>query len=268
MHERKHAAEPARAAQVAGLDRRTLLRSAALTAGFAALTSRAALGAAPAAAHAALFGAPRGALLPPDEAGEALSLEEFFARAVPSAREHLEYKTRFGEDRYLLLLAALAVRLEAVPLPEFRRVSKGDGPGHFLGHNEAPEDSPFSVLHWKLEPGAVIRHHPHTYGSVVTVGLEGEARITNYETVETADYEATGTFVVRRTQDQILRPHDINLVPLSHGFIHGFVAGPEGARGLDVTTRVHSRQPNFGVELGETVDAARALFEARWIPGT
>ena len=254
------------------LDRRTLLQAAAFSVGVAALPGlpallpRAALPALPAPGRAAVLRAPAGAVVRRDEDDEALSYEDFLARAVPAARELLGYRTRFGEDRYLLMLAALAVRLDAVPLPEFRRQNTDDESGRFIGANEAPEDSPFVVLHWKLEPGAVVRHHPHTYGSVVTVGLEGETRITNYETVEAPDYAATGSFAVRRTQDQVLRVHDINIVPLSHGSVHGFVAGPDGARGLDITTRVKDKQPGLGMELGATLDAARALFEARWIP--
>lgn len=81
-----------------------------------------------------------------------------------------------------------------------------------------------------------------------------------------ADYDSKGSFLLRRTNDQVLLPHDVNIVALQHGFIHGFVAGPEGARGLDITTRVRDKQPNLSVDVDERpADAARALYEGRWV---
>lgn len=232
----------------AAAERRTFLKLAALAAGAGALHGP--LAVARAAVHET----------------ESLGYDEFLALAVPLARELVTHSSRYGEDRYLLTLAALAVRLQGVDEPALRRVNEESEPAHWIGANDAPDDCPFTVLHWKLAPGAVVRPHPHTYGSVVTLGLEGEARIANHETVEPPDYDGTGTFLLRRVHDQILRPHDVNLVPLQHGFIHGFVAGPDGARGLDITTRVRDRQPNLSVDIDtQPVDAARALFEGRWI---
>ena len=199
-------------------------------------------------------------------AAEELAYAEFLELAVPLAKRLLPYTTRAGEDAYLLALAALAVRLRAVDEPALRRVNAEGQPAHWIGANDTPDDCPFTVLHWKLEPHGVVRPHPHTYGSVVTLGLAGETRIQNHETVAAPDYAATGRFLLRRTNDQILRPHDVNLVPLQHGFIHGFVAGPDGARGLDITTRVRERQPNLSVAIDERpADADRALFEASWL---
>lgn len=199
-------------------------------------------------------------------AGGECSYEEFVHEAVPLTKSLLDFGSRAAEDRYLFALAALAVRLGGVAEPEMRRVNAEDQPGYWIGANDTPEDCPFVVLHWKLAPGGVVRPHPHTYGNVVTLGLEGEVRVANHETVEAPDYAERGTFLVRRTVDQVLLPHSVNLVPLRHGFIHGFVAGPQGARGLDITTRVKDKLPNFSVDIAaEPTDAARALFEARWI---
>ena len=165
-----------------------------------------------------------------------LSLEEFLAEVLPVARE---LKAGLGanpdrspEDRYLHTLASYAVRLGDVPVPEMRPSSQG-------GETEIGASwvgDPFVVLHWRMAPGSAIRLHAHTYGNVCTVGLEGRARIRNYETVEPLDVTAEGPVELRRTTDQLLGPRRVNLVPLSHGFCHGFEAGSEGARGLDITT--------------------------------
>ncbi|MBL8767395.1 MAG: hypothetical protein JNL94_08530 [Planctomycetes bacterium] len=199
-------------------------------------------------------------------AGGECSYEEFVNEADPLTKSLLDFGSRASEDRYLFALATLAVRLGGVAEPEMRRVNAEDQPGHWIGANDTPDDCPFVVLHWKLAPGGVVRPHPHAYGNVVTLGLEGEVRVANHETVEAPDYAERGTFLVRRTVDQVLLPHAVNLVPLRHGFIHGFVAGPHGARGLDITTRVKDKLPNFTVDIAaEPTDARSALYEARWI---
>lgn len=234
----------------ARVHRRTFVRCAALALGGAAFASR-------------------GTARPEDGEPEALSAgsyDRFLRDAMALTKASFDPTSRASEDHYLLALAALAVRLDGLDEPAMRRVNAEGQPGHWIGANAAPDDCPFVVLHWRLEPGGVVRPHPHTYGNVVTLGLEGEVRIANHETVEAPDYAERGTFLVRRTIDQVLRPRDINLVPLCHGFIHGFVAGPQGARGLDITTRVKDKLPNYGVDIAATQsDAGAALYEARWV---
>lgn len=236
---------------VGRIERRSFVRLAALAVGSAGIAAARARGEGDA---------------PPKAVDATCTYEEFVREATPLANSLLDLGSRAGEDRYLLALASLAVRLGGVAEPEMRRVNAEDQPGHWIGANDTPDDCPFVVLHWKLAPGGVVRPHPHTYGNVVTLGLEGEVRVANHETVGPPDYAQRGTFLVRRTVDQVLLPHSVNLVPLQHGFIHGFVAGPQGARGLDITTRVKDKLPNFSVDIApEPTDAARALFEARWI---
>lgn len=192
-----------------------------------------------------------------------LSYEEFLKEVVPIARELVRDDSRVGEDRYLHTLASYAVRLSGVPEPEMRQNSKGDGPKTFIGANEGGD--PFNVLHWRMEPGASISIHAHTYGNVVTVGLQGAARIQNFEMVGEPDFAARSTFIVRKCQEQILLPGTINLVPLAHGYCHGFRAGASGARGLDITTRIREKRPSPVLDVSaRATDADFALFEASW----
>ncbi len=194
-----------------------------------------------------------------------LNLAEFVKEFVPMARDLLRDGSRTGEDRYLHALASFAVRLADVPVPEMRQNGKGDGPHTFIGANEIGDDAPFVVLHWRMEPGSKVGLHPHTYGNVVTLGLEGEAVIENYEMVGDADFDRVAPFPVRKVHEQILLPGDVNLVPLAHGYVHGFVAGPSGARGLDITTRIRERRPNASLEVAtKPVDSARGLYEGVW----
>jgi hypothetical protein len=229
-----------------------------------AVERRSFLGVAAAAIGATALGRPQ--ICPPPLAAETrLSLPEFLAVFVPIARDLLRDASRMGEDRYLHTLASFAVRLADVPIPEMRQTSKGEGPHTFIGANDAGDDCPFVVLHWRMDPGSKIALHPHTYGNVVTLGLDGEAVIQNYEMVGSADFERVGPFPVRKVHEQILCPGEINFVPLAHGYVHGFVAGPSGARGLDITTRIHEKRPNASLEISpKPIDAARGLYEGTW----
>jgi predicted metal-dependent enzyme (double-stranded beta helix superfamily) len=206
--------------------------------------------------------------LPPASQAATLSFAEFLNTANAVAKGLADDQTSPGQDEYLRSIAALAARLEDVPLPErFNNTNQGDTPEAYrIGFN--PGGDPFTVLHWRLEPGARCRPHAHTYGNVVSVGLEGQVRARNYEVVGEPDYEFGGTFRVRQTVDQLLGPGDVNLVSLDRNYIHGFVAGPDGARGLDITTRLKPR-PGHGtpfLDIGSTpLDDFLRTYEASWI---
>jgi hypothetical protein len=89
--------------------------------------------------------------------------------------------------------------------------------------------------------------------------------IENYEMLGARDFDTREAFQVCRTNDQLLTPGDVNLVNLEHGYVHGFTAGPSGARGLDITTIIRAKRPTPTLVVrSEPVDAARALFEAHW----
>jgi len=230
------------------------------------LERRSFLGVAAAALGTAALGQSRfSPSLPGSEAR--LTFAEFVRGFGPMGRELVRDTSRMGEDRYLHTLASFAVRLVDVPIPEMRQTSKGDGPRNFIGVNEVGEDDPFVVLHWRMEPGSRIGLHPHLYGNVVTLALEGEAMIQNYEMVGDADFDRRDPFPVRKVHEQILRPGGINIVPLAHGYIHGFVAGPAGARGLDITTRIRAKRPTPSLEVSQkAIDAARGVYEGTWRP--
>jgi hypothetical protein len=202
-------------------------------------------------------------------AGE-LTYEKFLAEAAPLARELVKDVSRTGEDRYLLALAAHAVRLRDVPVPEMRdnTFDKASKARTWIGANEGSADGldPFVVLHWKLDPGGVIAQHPHLYGNVVTLCLEGDLRVRNYEMVEEPDFVRAEPFEVRRVNDQVLRAGDVNFVPLTHAYTHGFVAGEKGARGLDITTRTREWQKTPSLVLSdEPIDEELGLYEGKWV---
>jgi quercetin dioxygenase-like cupin family protein len=201
---------------------------------------------------------------------EDLSFDQFLAQANPLAQSLVGDVSASGQDRYLRSIAALASKLHNIPIPgKWNDTDQGETPESYrIGFN--PGGDPFKVLHWRLEPGAICRPHAHTYGNVVSIGIEGLIRVRNYEVVGGPDYEFGGTFLIRRTVDQLLGPGSVNLVSLARNYIHGFDAGPDGARGLDITTPLKPRPAHSTpyLSIGKTpVDEFHKTYEASWIYG-
>ena len=194
---------------------------------------------------------------------ERLSYEEFLKEVIPVARKLVSDKSLVGQHRYLLTLASYAVRLADVPVPPMRDSGQGASAGTFIGAN--PGGDPFIVLHWRMEPGTVIRAHPHTYGNVLTLSLEGEIRVENFEMVGVRDFDARGTFKVRKTQSQVLTPGRVNLVNLERDYIHGFQASARGGRGLDITTRIREKRDTPYLSLSrKPAEREPDIYEASW----
>ena len=93
--------------------------------------------------------------------------------------------------------------------------------------------------------------------------------MSNYVSTDGFDYENSGTFQVKKIVDQLLTPGSANLVSLD--MIHGFQAGPDGARGLDITTRLKpkpERSTPF-LSIAETpADESMGTYDASWAYGS
>ena len=195
---------------------------------------------------------------------ERLSYEEFLKEVLPIAKKLVGDVSLAGQQRYLLTLAAYAVRLTDAPVPVMRDSGQGAGGGTFIG--AIPAGDPFIVLHWRMEPGSIIRPHAHTYGNVMTLALEGQVRVENFEMVGSRDFDAKGSFKVRKTQSQVLTPGQVNLVNLESGYVHGFLGGDRGGRGLDITTRIKPKRENtpYLDFSKKPVEIEPGVYEASW----
>lgn len=193
-----------------------------------------------------------------------LTYEEFLSEVVPVAKKLVSDTSLAGQQRYLLTLASYAVRMADAPVPPMRDSGQSAGRGTFIG--AIPGGDPFIVLHWRMEPGTIIRPHAHTYGNVLTLGLEGDIRVENFEMVGARNFDAKGTFKARKTQSQVLTPGQVNLVNLERGYIHGFQAGSRGGRGLDITTRIREKRETTPYLLlsKRPVEIEPGVYEASW----
>ena len=198
---------------------------------------------------------------------DTFSYEQFLSLANPLAKSLVGDTSTEGQDQYLHSLAAIAARIKTVPEPvAWNDSTQSFKPGTDIGFT--PGGDGFTVLHWRMAPNTQIRLHRHDYGNVVTIGLGGDARVENYEIADNdQDYIPGKSFRVRKTVDQQLTPGNINLVSLDRNYIHGFTAGPDGAHGLDITTRIRPK-PDHGTPYlsvsSNAADEARQIYEAEW----
>lgn len=190
---------------------------------------------------------------------------QFLKECLPTAEELHADGSAAGQDRYLRWLGYSASRLKLGDLPAAKLGKfKNLEPASYFGVGY--RGKPFFVVEWRLEPSAFLPPHNHPNVSVCTIGLEGEARLRNFEPVgETPGFESSMTFRVRETSNEIIRPGVVNMLSAVRNNIHTFTAGKSGARGIDITT-YHGDNIGFShLNIGETsMDPTDRVFEASW----
>ena len=191
-----------------------------------------------------------------------LSWDEFLKASVPVARQMFADPT-FSVDEYLYRIGSLATRLKEIPdtklFPYTAVAPRVSFAPSFRG-------TPFFIIQWRMEPGAVLPPHNHPHASVCTLGYEGEVRLRNFEIVgEAPAYTAGKTFLVRESRDEIMARGRISTLSPSRDNIHYFKAGKEGARGIDISTLHGEMSPFSFLDIGEKPSNPEGrIFEAAW----
>lgn len=193
---------------------------------------------------------------------DGLAWDEFLKRSVPMAQQLIADPT-FSVDEYLYRIGSLATRLKEIPdsaLGSYKTVE----PRVWFGPSF--RGSPFFIIQWRMEPGALLPPHNHPNASVCTLGFEGEVRLRNFEIIgEAPDYASKKAFRVRETRNEMMSHGRINTLSPLRDNIHCFEVGSEGARGIDINT-LHGKTNNFSfLDISKTpVDSERRIFEAAW----
>ena len=188
--------------------------------------------------------------------------DDFIKQSVPLAQQ-LIAAPGFSVDEYLYRIGSLATRLKEIPNSPLGSYKTVD-PRVWFGPSF--RGSPFFIIQWRMEPGAVLPPHNHPNASVCTLGYEGEVRLRNFEIMEEApDYASKKTFRVRETRNETLTAGRINTLSPMRDNIHCFKAGKEGARGIDINT-LHGKTNNFSfLDMSEQpIDSEKRIFEAVW----
>jgi hypothetical protein len=132
-------------------------------------------------------------------------------------------------------------------------------------------ESPFFILYWSMEPGAIFPAHCHPGANVCTMCTSGRAVIRNFDTVEGSPKcweDADDDFAVIETKCEILRPGVINTVTEFRNNIHHFQAGPEGVAGIDITTGYDDQPKPFSflqLEEATTSSDGETKYRGRWV---
>jgi hypothetical protein len=193
---------------------------------------------------------------------DGLAWDEFLKQSVPIAQQ-LIADPAFSVDEYLYRIGSLATRLREIPnsaLGSYKTVE----PRVWFGPSF--RGSPFFIIQWRMEPGAVLPPHNHPNASVCTLGFEGEVRLRNFEIIgEAPDYASKKTFRVRETRNETMTHGRINTLSPLRDNIHCFQVGSEGARGIDINT-LHGKTNDFRfLDISKTAaNSEKRIFEAAW----
>ena len=193
-----------------------------------------------------------------------LSHADFGRRWQALARE-LGLAPSQCDESYAAQLAGLVARLPLSALPPL--TSPRRSPGFAAGPTWFLE--PCVMIEFQMEPGAALRLHNHPPQVVLTLCAEGEVAYRHFEVEGQAPpcTEIGGTFHARETRSGFLTTGRTTALTRVRDGIHGFAAGPQGARIVDFTVSTTADIETFSyIELApEPRDAERRVFEASWV---
>lgn len=232
------------------LERRSLLR-------FSAATVAAGL-----ATACAVPGGRKSAVAAPSPTGDStLDIAEFLAEMYPRAKQYVASGGK-QEESYLMAVGELMSRLQAPTSADARSAMKA------LLEQHGSEERRFEVLVlvFDFEGGQGFSHHDHRDYNGVIQGLEGEARVRNYDIVGDVLVPPKGeTFQIRQTRDDLILPGRFSTLGTTRDNVHEVVAGPDGAKLLDAFTYLASDSRSYSMDVDPTpVDAERGIYEASW----
>lgn len=194
-----------------------------------------------------------------------LGLEELVERLFPMARD-LVAAEEPAEQAYLQRVAALLSRLES---PSEHGPRDVRAVMQRLRKERAPEVEgrfPLSVVEFDIGPGGGFSAHDHRDYNGVILGIEGEARIRNFDILgDEAVPPKDKPFRIREMRDEIITPGRISTLGRRRDNVHELVAGEEGVRVLDIFTFFTEKAGSYYLEMSqEPIDPKKRIYEARW----
>jgi hypothetical protein len=189
-----------------------------------------------------------------------LSFAEFLREIFPLAQAQVR-EGATGEDTYLLSMASAMTRLaepgtgERAAMSAFRRDHPGAG-GRF----------PIGAAVMDLKPGGGFEPHDHRNYNGIILGLAGELRIRNFDILGDLPVPPKGiTFQIRETRNDLILPGRFSMLGRRAENVHELVAGPQGARVLDLFTFYGTAAQSHYLTVDATPkDAERRVYDAAW----
>lgn len=170
-----------------------------------------------------------------------------------------------NQDAHTAHISSLASRLDLTVIPKGKLFPYGkwDPPVELGPIHLAP---PLSIIQWRMAPNAVFPPHNHQPANVVSLGVEGEARVRHFDIAGDApDYASKKSFLIRETNNVLLTPGKMSSLTMKRDNIHTFKAGKEGALGIDINTILPGDKPfSFLSFDAKPRDVAARTYEAVW----
>lgn len=189
-----------------------------------------------------------------------LSFEQFLEQLYPEAQRLVDSKGQ-DEEAYLMTVAAALSRLQDPKAPIHQAMRA------FAKANQKPgERFPIAAFAMQLQAGKGFSHHDHLNYNGVIMGIEGEARIRNYDFHgEVPANDSNKTFEIRETRDDLILPGRFSSLGMKRENVHDLVAGKSGARVLDVFTFFAKDATSRYLEVaGQPRDQEARIYEASW----
>jgi hypothetical protein len=194
------------------------------------------------------------------ESSDKLTFDDFVKRVGSMAQQLIADANR-NEDDYLFKVASLAARTEGVPSATLGEPFKG-----VIRSGLNYRGSGIVVVQWSMEAGLKYPAHNHPNYNGVTVGLEGECRIANFDIVGKApDLGTPGNFEVQESQSQLMIPgRVVSIMSTAHHNIHRLQTTSHRVRGIDVMTLVGKHIGFAFVEIDDASRNSEGIHEAHW----
>src|SRR5262245_63697067 len=133
------------------------------------------------------------------ESSQKLTFDDFVKQVGSMAKQLVSDADR-NEDDYLFKVASLAARTDCVPNASLGEPFKG-----VIRTGLNYRGSGIVVIQWSMEAGLKYPAHNHPNYNGVTVGLDGECRISNFDIVGKApDLGAPGNFKIQQAQSKLM----------------------------------------------------------------
>ncbi len=164
------------------------------------------------------------------------------------------------EDAYLFQVAALARRIADVPAVAFGQPYKG-----IIQTGRNYRGSGIVVVQWAMAAGLTYPAHNHPHYNGVTLGLEGECRMRNFDPVgQIPRFDDPLEFQLRETQDQLLTPgRVVSIMSSARDNIHTLRTESHPVRGIDVMTLIGKHEGFSFVEI-DAAPQSDGVHSARW----
>ena len=192
-----------------------------------------------------------------------LDLEGFLQETYPRAKQFVASGAK-QEEAYLMAVGELMARLNTADLTPKQTQTRMKA---FAERHES-EDTRFEmwVVLFALEPGKGFSHHDHRDYNGLILGVEGEARVHNFDVVGPDPVPPKDTtFQIRQTRDDRIYPGRFSTLGTTRENIHDLVAGPDGATVLDVFTFLNKDANSHFLKVDpKPRDAERGIFDASW----